>query len=50
MGVENAEMDEFGAVYASIPSNSGEGIPAIGFTAIWILRRIFRAAIFIQES
>lgn len=33
MGVENAEMDEFGAVYASIPSNSGEGIPAIGFTA-----------------
>ena len=33
MGVENAEMDEFGAVYACIPSNSGEGIPAIGFTA-----------------
>ncbi|MBS6956501.1 MAG: peptidase T [Enterocloster asparagiformis] len=33
MGVSDAAMDEYGTVYASIPSNSGEGIPAIGFTA-----------------
>ena len=33
MGVSEAAMDEYGTVYASIPSNSGEDIPVIGFTA-----------------
>lgn len=33
MGVSEAAMDEYGTVYASIPSNSGESLPAIGFTA-----------------
>lgn len=33
MGISEAAMDAFGTVYASIPSNSGEDIPVIGFTA-----------------
>lgn len=50
MGVENAEMDEFGAVYACIPPTAEREYRPLALRPIWILRRIFRAAIFIQES
>ena len=33
LGVENAAMDEYGYVMASIPSNSSKNLPAIGFIA-----------------
>ncbi len=31
MGITNAELDEFGYVYATIPSNTGKQVPAICF-------------------
>lgn len=31
MGIDNAEMDEFGYVYATIPSNSEKNVPVICF-------------------
>ncbi|MBR0518757.1 peptidase T [bacterium] len=31
MGIENAHMDEYGYVYASIPATSDEKLPVIGF-------------------
>ena len=33
MGIKNAEMDEWGYVYATIPSNSDKKVPVICFCA-----------------
>jgi tripeptide aminopeptidase len=33
MGIEDAEMDEYGYVYATIPSNTGKNVPVLCFCA-----------------